>query len=121
MLTRRLATIVAVGLLLWGFCEAMARVSIQGQLLVVLVAPTALGLVAYVALRKDTWRDAWLVAVAATAPLFPILAMGGDPAKPGLQWLFYWPMFIAIAVGAFIAWFMDVYVINRTRSPNAQA
>ena len=107
MLTRRLATVVAVGLLLWGFCELMGRVNVPGQLVVVLAAPMVFGLVAYAAVGNDKWRDGWLVAVAAIAPLFPILGMGGDQAKPGLEWLFYWPMFIALIAGAFLGWLLD--------------
>lgn len=102
--------------------EVLARVDLPGQLLYVFAAPTVVGLIGYAALkdRNQRRRDAWILGLAAIAPLFPILGMGGDPAKPGLQWLFYWPDFLCILLGAFIGWFLHTYVFRRGAS-NAQA
>ena len=118
----RILTVMALGSLLWGSMEVLARVNLPGQLVYLLAAPTVVGLLGYAALkhRDRRWRDAWLLGLAATAPLFPILGMGGDPAKPGLQWILYWPYFLCILLGAFIGWLWHTYVMRRGGS-NAQA
>ena len=118
----RILTLVALGGLLWASMEVLARVNLPWQLVYLLAAPTVVGLIGYATLkhRDRRWRDAWLLGLAATAPLFPIVGMGGDPAKPGLQWILYGPFFLCILFGAFVGWLWHTYVVRRPGS-NAQA
>ena len=125
VLMRPVATVLASSFVLWGLMEVLAQMKWPG-LVYLFAAALLVGLLAYAGLvpyggLTIRQRDAWIIGVAATSPLVAILGMGGDPAKPGLEWVFYWPLFLSIIVGALIGWLLHRYVFRGSRGRNAQA
>lgn len=77
-----------------------------------LIVPAAFGVLIYLCFRRANWWGLWAVVAPFLVPLPTVLYQGGDPAKPGLHWLIYWVIVIAIALSTAIAWAVDKYVLQ---------
>ena len=94
---------VILGAALWAYL-AFAAGAAPNPILNIIAIPAVLGLVAYVAVVGSRQWVLWLAWLPFLVSAAPLLAMPGDPAKPGLQWILYGPMLVSIFAGELIAW-----------------
>lgn len=90
--------------LMWLYFEFAASSLPPGILLHFVIVPAAFGVAAYFSLHGASGTYVWQVLLPLVVPLSPILLIEGDPAKPGLEWILYWPLVLAIFAGEVVAW-----------------
>jgi hypothetical protein len=119
---RAALTTLAVTALFIAYVELIAPLVQRSEpALALLVAVLLLsGVAIYSGCRQSRWLIAWLVIAAVVVPLPPLLYLGGDPAKPGLEYLLYFAEVVVIVVAEVLAWLLD-RLIRRRRQVNAEA
>ena len=80
----------------------------------VIAMPGIFGALAYVGLRGSPNSVLWLWLTPLLVPLPLPLILGGDPAKPGLEWEVYYVLAIFFALGEIAACFVS-WLINRKK------
>ena len=92
----------------------------QGALAVLITVLVVFGVASYLGARASPWSFAWLIATPIVVPLPPLLYLGGDPAKPRLEYLVYYVMVLVMAVAELLAWLIDK-LASRRRGIDAEA
>jgi hypothetical protein len=94
-----------------------------GPLLNALVLPFAFGAIAAFLYRGFSILRVILVALIPVISLSPILFEDGDPAKPGLEYVFYYGFIIAFSAGGFAeigVYYLCKYFKLKSREHNVE-
>jgi hypothetical protein len=115
-MARAAGLIILLASALFGYYQFVALLlpDYLALLVNIIAVPGILGVLAYVGLRSSPNSVAWLLLTPVLVPLPVTLYLGGDPAKPGLEWLVYYVVVICIALGEIAACFV-FWLINRKK------
>jgi len=83
----------------WVYYKFLAGYLPQGIVLHYVIAPFVLGVICHSFLRTDRRKWLGLLTIPFIAPAVTVFLIGGDPAKPGLEWVLFVPISTSFLVG----------------------